>query len=73
MMQSAPFSESPQEIVRVNHRAEGAEYFEDPSLLLTTQYDRDRRWIVSLLHDLDSEEEPKKLVDRSRSLVTLKP
>ena len=65
MMQPAPFSEAPQEIVRVNHRAVGAEYFEDPSLLLTTQYDRDRRWIVSLLHDLDSKDEPKTLVDRS--------
>ena len=32
---------------------------------MTTQYDRDRRWIVSLLHDLDSKDEPKTLVDRS--------
>ena len=65
MMLAAPFSEAPQEIVRVNHRAVGAEYFENPSLLLTTEYDRDRRWIVSLLHDLDSDDQPKTLVDRS--------
>ncbi len=65
IMQSAPFSDAPKEIVRVNHRAYGAAYFEDPSLLLTTEYDRDRRWVVSLLHDLDSNAEPKTLVDRS--------
>ena len=65
MLQSAPFSDAPKEIVKVNHRAVGAEYFEDSSLLLTTEYDRDRRWVVSLLHDLDSDEKPKTLADRS--------
>lgn len=65
MQQSAPFNEAAQEVVRVKHRAVGTAYFEDPSLLLTTEYDRDRRWVVSLLHDLDSGDQPKTLTDRS--------
>ena len=65
MQQSAPFTDAAEEIVRVNHRAVGTAYFEDSSLLLTTEYDRDRRWVVSLLHDLDSDDPPKTLTDRS--------
>jgi len=65
MMHSAPFADAPKEIVRVNHRAVGVSYFEDSSLMATVEYDRDRRWVVSLLHDLDSEDDPKTLSDRS--------
>jgi len=65
MQQSAPFTDKPKEIIRVNHRAVGTAYFEDSSLMLTTEYDRDRRWVVSLLHDLDSDADPQVLTDRS--------
>jgi dipeptidyl aminopeptidase/acylaminoacyl peptidase len=61
-----PFNENPVEILKIQHRSFGVEYFADPSLIVTTQYDRDRRWIRSLLHDLKTPgTTPKTLMDRS--------
>ena len=61
-----PFNENPVEMVKTQHRALGVEYFSDPSLIATTQYDRDRRWIRSLLYDLKAPDvAPKTLMDRS--------
>ncbi len=66
MMQSAPFSEEPQEVVRVEHRAWGVSFLEDDSQFITMEYDRDRRWMRMLLHDLDtSDAAPRVLTDVS--------
>ncbi len=66
MTQSAPFVDLPEELLKVQHRAFGLTYFSDPSLVITTEYDRDRRWIRDLLHDLKMPgTTPKTLVDRS--------
>ena len=63
---SAPFSAEPSELLRVEHRAAGISYFADPSIVATTEYDRDRRWIRTLMHDLKLEgTTPKVLADRS--------
>ncbi len=66
MVCSYPFNESPVELVKIQHRVSGVEYFSDPSLIVTTEYDRDRRWIRSLLYDLrTSGTAPTTLMDRS--------
>ena len=63
---TAPFKSEPQELVKTEHRGFGLQYFADPSMIATTEYDRDRRWVRTLLHDLDdSDASPKVLMDRS--------
>jgi dipeptidyl aminopeptidase/acylaminoacyl peptidase len=63
---AAPFDGQPEELLKVQHRAFGMSYFSDPSILITTEYDRDRRWVRSLLHDLKLPgTTPKTLMDRS--------
>ena len=65
---AAPFD--PQravEVVRVEHRAQGLSFLADPRLVVTGEYDRDRRWTRQLLHDLTSGDPPKVLDDRSRN------
>tara|TARA_B110000495_G_C23038600_1_gene621449 strand:+ start:207 stop:2657 length:2451 start_codon:yes stop_codon:yes gene_type:complete len=66
MTLAAPFHESPRELLKVQHRAYGISFFADPSMVTTTQYDRDRRWVRTLLHDLQlPNSTPKPLTDRS--------
>ena len=66
MRSSAPFSEPPSEFVKLQFRSLGASYFADPNQFIAAEYDRDRRWIRSMLHDLSNPSaEPKVLVDRS--------
>ena len=52
-------------MLRVEHRARGLTFLRDPSLVITAEYDRDRRWIRALLHDLDGSTAPRVLDDRS--------
>ncbi len=62
----APFDSEPQELMKTEHRAFGMSYFSDPTIVVTTEYDRDRRWVRTLLHDLKAPEgTPKVLMDRS--------
>lgn len=67
MTHAAPFSDHPPvELLKVQHRAFGMSYFSDPSIVITTEYDRDRRWIRTLMHDLKMPgTTPKTLMDRS--------
>lgn len=63
---SAPFDGEPQEVVKTQYRAAGMTYFEDPNMMLATEYDRDRRWIVAKLHDLGTPgSTPRTMMDRS--------
>ncbi|HMO13431.1 MAG TPA: prolyl oligopeptidase family serine peptidase [Pirellulaceae bacterium] len=64
-MLAAPFDTSPREVAKLEHRFVGSTDMLDRSLLITTELDRDRRWIRSLLHSLDSLKDPITLVDRS--------
>lgn len=67
MSQQIPTRMAPRELVKIEHRAAGIGFFEDPNQLLLTEYDRDRRWTRSLLHRLDRPEEtPRVLDDRSQ-------
>jgi dipeptidyl aminopeptidase/acylaminoacyl peptidase len=49
----APFSAAPTPLMKVQHRHYGMSYFADPSLMVTTEYDRDQRWIRNRLFDTD--------------------
>ncbi len=63
---AAPFSDEPRDLVRLEHRYAGISSFAKASWLMTTEVDRDRRWVRSLLHDTDQpNQEPKVIVDRS--------
>ena len=62
----APFAlEEARELVRVEERARGVAFLPDPRLFVTTEYDRDRRWTRTLLHELGSSASPRALEDRS--------
>ena len=67
MTWGAPFKGDPAELLRVEHRARGLSYLEDSQLLISSEYDRERRWSRVLLHDLSRPAaEPRVLEDRSR-------
>jgi dipeptidyl aminopeptidase/acylaminoacyl peptidase len=62
----APFQAEPSDLFRLEHRFSGFAFFSSPNRLMTTEIDRDRRWIRSLLWDLEKpNSEPKAIVDRS--------
>ncbi len=64
--QAAPFKGEPRKLVRVAERAFGLSYLPDGKRVIAREYDRDRRWIRSLLHDLSNEQAaPVILEDRS--------
>jgi dipeptidyl aminopeptidase/acylaminoacyl peptidase len=67
LMLAEPFSGEPQEVVRTEHRGMGFFSMANPYQMAVTEYDRDRRWIRTLLHDLASPQAtPIVLMDRSR-------
>lgn len=66
MVCPAPFDQPPVELLKSQYRSYGANYFSDPTLIVATEYDRDRRWVRSMMHNLDAMNEPPTvLVDRS--------
>ena len=63
---AAPFTNAPEALMDVQHRFYGLTYFEDGRRVITTEYDRDRRWVTTRLYDLkDSLEQNTIMVDRS--------
>ena len=66
MSHAAPFADTPEERLRVEHRLSGVSWTERSGQVLVREYDRDRRWITTRLHELDDKSfEPKVLFDRS--------
>lgn len=66
MALAAPFNSNPEELLKVENRGVGITYFADPGKMLTTEYDRDRRWVRTLMHDLANPDAARKvLMDRS--------
>jgi dipeptidyl aminopeptidase/acylaminoacyl peptidase len=61
-----PFDQPPVELLRTEHRGMGFSTMADPNQMAVTEYDRDRRWIRTQLHDLTQPSgAPRVLVDRS--------
>ncbi len=62
---AAPFQGTPQQLLNIEHRAVDVSYFKDPAQWAVTEFDRDRRWVRTLLHNEKKLSEPKVFVDRS--------
>ncbi len=60
MTLKAPFTEAPSELVKTEHRFAGAQFGEKGGLLLVSDFDRDRRWVRTVIIDADNPSEPAK-------------
>ena len=61
----APFDESPQPCIQVQHRCLGWYDMAAPGQLLITEHDRDRRWLTSRLRDLAAPQDSRVIFDHS--------
>jgi dipeptidyl aminopeptidase/acylaminoacyl peptidase len=52
MALAAPFTDKPAEVIRVQHRFAGFQWFPQKDRVLVTELDRDRRWRTTALVDL---------------------
>ena len=69
-MIEAPHADSKQPsatpLMKVQHRHYGMTYFEQPNRMITTEYDRDDRWVKDRLYDIDASlDDSTAIVDRS--------
>jgi len=48
----APFDQEPYELLKTKHRAFGMSVMDDPTMVVVTDYDRDRRWVQANMHNL---------------------
>ncbi|MFG0320026.1 MAG: TolB family protein, partial [Planctomycetota bacterium JB042] len=62
----APFDGPPVETARTGERFVGLDWLERPGRALVSEWDRDRRWVKTVLHDLSGGSiEPRVVFDRS--------
>jgi len=62
LMLKAPFTGSPEEAIKTEQRFAGAQWGEKGGLLLVSDYDRDRRWLRTMIMNADKPSEPSKLL-----------
>lgn len=63
---SSPFTEDPQEIMKIVHRYAGIDWLQEPGLAFLTEYDWKRRWRTTYaIHVDEADWEPKKIIDLS--------
>ena len=66
MLLKAPFTASAMEIARTEQRYEGFEWSEQPTVALVTQYDNNRHWVKTFIHNVDDpQSKPRLLWDLS--------
>ena len=66
MTLSYPFTEEPQEVLKITHRYSGISWLENPGMAFLTEYDWKKRWRTTYLIDVeDPSQEPKKIFDLS--------
>jgi len=66
LMLKAPFTSSPTEVARLEHRFQGLSWLERDGLALVQEYDRDRRWSRTWLLNFNDQDKPPRLIwDRS--------
>jgi dipeptidyl aminopeptidase/acylaminoacyl peptidase len=66
LVQDAPFTAEPRELLRSAHRCSGVHWGADPTLALYREYDRDRRWTRTWqFNPLTPQVTPRLLHDRS--------
>ncbi|MCA9711659.1 MAG: S9 family peptidase, partial [Myxococcales bacterium] len=67
MRHAAPFADTPEERLRVQHRLSELYFTTNVDQVLVEEYDRDRRWVTTRLHQWDDPSgEPRVIFDRSR-------
>ena len=59
--------DEPRELFKVEHRARGLAWFRDPMLVLSSEFDRDRKWLRATLHDLSGKAQPVVIEDRNQN------
>ena len=69
----APFDESPQPCIEVEHRCLGWYDMVAAGQLLVTEHDRDRRWLTSRLSDLAAPQDSRVIFDHSADEAYLDP
>ena len=57
----------PREFLKVEHRARGLVWFREPTLVVASEFDRDRRWVRATLHDLSGARASVVLEDRNQN------
>ncbi len=63
---AAPFASDPTPLFKIEHRAIGLSFLNNPDHVISVEYDRDRRWVRTLLQRLDQpDSDPIVLTDRS--------
>jgi dipeptidyl aminopeptidase/acylaminoacyl peptidase len=63
---TAPFDGKPRELCKLEQRARGVQWMENPNLMIASDYDRDRRWTRTRIFDVSKPNEaPVVLDDRS--------
>ena len=66
LMLPAPFSGSPIELIKTEHRFAGTQWGEKGGLVLVSDYDRDRRWIRTVMLNANNPaEKPREVWSRS--------
>ncbi|MEM6290807.1 MAG: prolyl oligopeptidase family serine peptidase [Myxococcota bacterium] len=65
MVHAAPFADVPSILTRVQHRFSSIGWTQNEGQSLISDYDRDRRWTRTVLHDAKGGAEDRVLVDRS--------
>lgn len=60
---SAPFTGDAAERLKLEHRARGLTWFQDPTWVAASDFDRDRRWTRTRLFDLDDPSKPVAVLD----------
>jgi dipeptidyl aminopeptidase/acylaminoacyl peptidase len=74
MSHAAPFADTPEERLRVQHRLRELHWTTKTGQVLVEEYDRDRRWNTTRLHQLDEPgPNPRVLFDRSTNDVYADP
>ncbi len=62
MMLQAPFTGAPTELAKTEHRFAGSQWGEKEGLVFISDYDRDRRWVRTVMMNADQPNQPAKQV-----------
>lgn len=65
MVLAGPFENEATELLRTQHRYSGMTWFDDSNLVFISEFDRDRRWTRTWMHELDNVDRPTLIWDRS--------
>ncbi|MFT7485891.1 MAG: dipeptidyl aminopeptidase/acylaminoacyl peptidase, partial [Candidatus Paceibacteria bacterium] len=68
MSLAAPYSAEPAVLAKTEHRARGVTFLQDEDRFITSEYDRDRRWTRSLLHDATQPQGTPRILDDRNTL-----